>query len=92
MDIRNKVVFTLVELIVVIAVLAVLAAIAFSTVSNISSSARDSARLTDVTTIVSKFEMQVSLGKPLPKPENGVDLIASGSVVGYQGNFWNRFS
>ena len=31
--------------------------------------------------------MQLSFGKTLPKPENGVDLIASGSVVGYQGNF-----
>ena len=31
--------------------------------------------------------MQTALGKLLPKPENGVDLIASGSVVGYQGNF-----
>ena len=66
---------------------AVLATIAFSTVQNVSNSARNSARVTDVSTIVSKLEMQLSFGKLLPKPENDVDLIASGSVVGYQGNF-----
>ncbi|MDD2954648.1 MAG: prepilin-type N-terminal cleavage/methylation domain-containing protein, partial [Parabacteroides sp.] len=79
--------FTLVELIVVIAVLSVLATVSFATVSNVSVSARNSARVTDVSTIASKLETWLSLGKPLPKPENGVDLIASGSVVGYQGNF-----
>ncbi len=87
MSMKKQEAFTLVELIVVISVLAVLATISFSIISNITLSARNSTRLTDLTTIVSKMEMQTSLGKPLPKPENGVDLIASGSVIGYQGNF-----
>ena len=79
--------FTLVELIVVVGVLAVLATISFSTVGNVTSNARDSARLTDINTIVSKMEMQLSLGKPLPKPANAVALMASGNIVGYQGDF-----
>lgn len=87
MSIKKQGAFTLVELIVVISVLAILATITFSIISNITLSARNSTRLTDVTTVVSQLEMRLSLGKYLPKPENGVDLIASGSVVGYQGNF-----
>ncbi|EKE29199.1 MAG: hypothetical protein ACD_2C00209G0013, partial [uncultured bacterium (gcode 4)] len=48
---KNNNAFTLVELIVVIVILAILATIAFMSFSDHSSSARDSARLSDTTNI-----------------------------------------
>ena len=73
--------FTLVELIVVIAVLAVLAAIAFSTVGNISSSARDSARLTDVSQMRSALDAYRATKGVYPQPDDVSTIIWSGSTA-----------
>ena len=73
--------FTLVELIVVIAVLAVLATIAFSTVQNVSSSARDSARLTDVSSMKTSLETYGATKGALPVPDNATAIIWSGALA-----------
>ena len=79
--------FTLVELIVVIAVLAVLATIAFSTVQNVSSSARDSARLTDVSSMKTSLETYGATKGALPIPDNATVITWSGASAWSQGAF-----
>jgi len=62
--------FTLVELIVVISILAVLASIAISQIGSITSSARDSQRLTDISSMKSALEMYSAKSGILPVPTN----------------------
>jgi len=69
--------FTLVELIVVISVLAVLATIAMTQIGNISSSARDSQRLTDMSSMKSSIEMYKAKAGILPAPTNGTGITYS---------------
>ncbi|EKE29555.1 MAG: hypothetical protein ACD_2C00149G0001, partial [uncultured bacterium (gcode 4)] len=60
LDINNNA-FTLVELIVVIVILAILATIAFLSFSDYSSSARDSARLSDTANIRKWIELRQAI-------------------------------
>ncbi|EKE28888.1 MAG: hypothetical protein ACD_2C00271G0002 [uncultured bacterium (gcode 4)] len=77
--------FTLVELIVVILILAILATIAFISFSSQSWSARDSTRLSDMTSLKKWFEMySISSGK-YPTPDNFVSVVYSWGVV------WNQW-
>ena len=57
--------FTLVELIVVITILAILATIAFLSFQGYSASARDSKRVSDLNSIVSKTSVLQANGTPL---------------------------
>lgn len=70
--------FTLVELIVVVTVLAILAAIGFVALSGHLSSARDSARITEVGQISRSVELSaVQNGKyPMPVAAEGVALVS----------------
>ena len=70
--------FTLVELIVVISVLAVLATIAMSQIGNITSNARDSQRLTDMSTIKFTLENYNARTSRYPAPSSGVAVTYSG--------------
>ncbi|EKE27413.1 MAG: hypothetical protein ACD_3C00210G0003 [uncultured bacterium (gcode 4)] len=67
---KNNNAFTLVELIVVIVILAILATIAFLSFSNQSSWARDSARLSDISSIRKWIEVKVAVGWVIPVPAN----------------------
>lgn len=87
MDAPKRSAFTLVELIVVIAVLAVLAAISFSTVSNVTSSARDSARLSDISNIKTSLEVYGATKGVYPAPDNVVNITWSGALAWSQGTF-----
>ena len=79
--------FTLVELIVVIAVLAVLAAIAFATTGNISSNARDSARLTDLSSLRSSLDSFIGKNGVYPVPDGATTITWSGASAWSQGVF-----
>ena len=70
--------FTLVELIVVISVLAVLATIAMSQIGNITSSARDSQRLTDISSMKSSLENYMAQKGTLPVPSSSTGITYSG--------------
>lgn len=79
--------FTLVELIVVITILAILWTIAFISLNWYSRDARDSARITDLSSIVTSLELfNLEAGK-YPYPTNFTDVTYSGSVVWKQWTF-----
>ncbi len=80
--------FTLVELIVVITILAILWTIAFISLQWYSTDARDSTRVTDLSTIRSSLELyNLDAGK-YPLPTNWVSVTYSGSTVWKQWTFW----
>ncbi len=81
---RNKSAFTLVELIVVITILAILGTIAFLSFNGYSSSARDSARLSDIDSLAKAMEIVVSKWWTLPKPSNAIDIKAGTTTIWYQ--------
>lgn len=58
----SKKAFTLVELIVVITILAILGTIAFISLQGYSAQARDSKRITDVSSLISKVNVEVVRG------------------------------
>ncbi|MDD2565378.1 MAG: prepilin-type N-terminal cleavage/methylation domain-containing protein [Candidatus Gracilibacteria bacterium] len=77
--IKTKQAFTLVELIVVIVILAILSTIAFLSFSSQSSSARDSSRLVDISSMKGGLELyQVNSGYyPLPENITGTGYVNS---------------
>ncbi|MDD2871020.1 MAG: InlB B-repeat-containing protein [Candidatus Gracilibacteria bacterium] len=83
----NHKAFTLVELIIVIAILAILGTIAFISLQGYSTQARDSARISDMSSIVTSLELfNLDAGK-YPLPTDWTDITYSGSVVWKQGSF-----
>lgn len=77
--------FTLVELIVVITILAILGTIGFISLQGYSSSARDSARISDLVSLQEGLLLWRETSGTLPMPEGALTLTASGVVIGYQG-------
>ena len=80
--------FTLVELIVVITILAILWTIAFISLQWYSKDARDSIRISDISSIKTSLELfHLNSGKyPLPDDKQIVDY--STETLWYQWNFW----
>ncbi|EKE30351.1 MAG: hypothetical protein ACD_2C00001G0001 [uncultured bacterium (gcode 4)] len=76
--------FTLVELIVVIVILAILSTVAFVSFSSQSIYARDSARLSDLSSISKWLWLFSALSDKLPMPDSKADITASGTTVLYQ--------
>jgi prepilin-type N-terminal cleavage/methylation domain-containing protein len=62
---NTKQAFTLVELIVVITILAILGTIAFISLQGYSADARNSTRTTNLNTMVSKINLQLTSGSPI---------------------------
>lgn len=81
--------FTLVELIVVITILAILWTIAFISLSWYSEQARDSTRISDLSSIKTGLELfQLDAGK-YPLPTNWVNVTYSWTTVWNQWIFWD---
>ena len=76
--------FTLVELIVVITILSILATIGFISFINYTSFARDSVRLTNISTIYKILEIYKINEWELPEPANNIPLSLSGVIVWIQ--------
>jgi prepilin-type N-terminal cleavage/methylation domain-containing protein len=85
---RQKQAFTLVELIVVITILAILWTIAFISLQWYSTQARDSTRVSDLSSMKTSLELfHLDAGK-YPQPTNGIDITYSWWVVWSQWIFW----
>ena len=80
--------FTLVELIVVITILAILGTIAFISLSWYSTSARDSTRISDISSMKSSLELYELDAGNYPLATNGVNITYSGTIVWNQWTFW----
>ena len=80
--------FTLVELIVVITILAILWTIAFISLQWYARDARDSVRVADLKSIEKWLEFLLLTDAKLPKPEDGVNIVASGTTIYYQWYAW----
>jgi len=80
--------FTLVELIVVITILVILGTIAFIQLGGFASSARDSARVSDMNSIMQGLELVlVKNGVVIPPDASDkgvITIAASGTTIGYQ--------
>ena len=85
---KQKNAFTLVELIVVITILAILWTIAFISLQWYSKDARDSIRISDISSIKTSLELfHLNSGKyPLPDDKQIVDYWTE--TLWYQWNFW----
>ncbi|EKE27338.1 MAG: large adhesin [uncultured bacterium (gcode 4)] len=81
--------FTLVELIVVIVILAILATIAFLSFSSQSSSARDSTRLSDISSIKKWMEMYNVWSWLYPDPDYPTSFTYSGWTIWNQWTLWD---
>ncbi len=77
--------FTLVELIVVITILAILGTIGFISIQGYSSSARDSARISNLVNLHKGLTLFQTVGGSYPMPESPITITASGAPIGYQG-------
>jgi prepilin-type N-terminal cleavage/methylation domain-containing protein len=77
----NKKAFTLVELIVVITILAVLATVAFISFQWYTLSARDSARLWDISSIEKILHIYKVRHDQYPEPDKQTNITYSGSVA-----------
>ncbi|EKE28640.1 MAG: hypothetical protein ACD_3C00037G0031 [uncultured bacterium (gcode 4)] len=82
--------FTLVELIVVIVILAILATIAFLSFSSQSGSARDSTRLSDISSIKKWMEMYNVWSWLYPSPDNPTSFTYSGWAIWNQWTLWDK--
>ncbi len=85
---NNQLAFTLVELIVVITILAILWTIAFISLSWYSSDARDSTRISDMSSMKSSLELLQIEAWKYPLPTDWVNITYSGSIVWNQWTFW----
>ena len=75
--------FTLVELIVVITIVWILSTVWFVSYSGYLTWARDSNRISQLTKLSDSLQVY-STSKSLPLPDDNIQILASGSVVGYQ--------
>jgi len=87
MNIQKKA-FTLVELIVVITILAILWTIAFISLQWYSTQARDSTRLSDISTMKTSLELFHLWAWKYPQPTDGVAITYSWWTVWTQWTFW----
>ncbi len=85
----NTQAFTLVELIVVIVILAILATIAFLSFSSQSWSARDSTRLSDISSIKKSVEMYNVNAWTYPTPDYAYSYTYSWGIIWNQWTIWD---
>lgn len=87
---KQKQAFTLMELIITIIILAILWTIAFIALQWYSTSARDSTRITDLSSMRSSLEIYKVESWKYPKPTDWVDITYNWAIVWNQGTFWEN--
>lgn len=87
---KNRWGFTLVELIVVITILAIVWTIAFITFTDYTVSARNSVRVTDVSSLQRSVEVYYTQTSSLPDPTTPVEITHGVDAVWTQWTFWDR--
>lgn len=85
----KKQAFTLVELIVVISIIAILSTIAFISLQSYSESARDSTRISNLSTMKTSLELFHLDAWKYPKTTDWFEVTYSGTTVWYQWVFWD---
>ncbi|MDD2566204.1 MAG: prepilin-type N-terminal cleavage/methylation domain-containing protein [Candidatus Gracilibacteria bacterium] len=83
---NKSVAFTLVELIVVIVILAILSTIAFLSFLYQSSIARDSKRMSDISSIVKGLQIFSATSGRYPIPDSNINIYSGITLIGFQGN------
>lgn len=76
--------FTLVELIITITILVILGTIGFMQLQGFSVSARDGARIENLSNLHKGLSLSQIQTGTYPMPENPVNVTASGVTTGYQ--------
>ncbi|EKE27764.1 MAG: hypothetical protein ACD_3C00154G0007 [uncultured bacterium (gcode 4)] len=82
--------FTLVELIVVIVILAILATIAFLSYQNHTSVARDSVRMSDISSIAKGLVVKSAVSNTFPDPDRKVIFYSWSAEIWYEGDAWEN--
>ena len=85
---NKKNAFTLVELIVVITILSILWTIAFISLQWYSTQARDSTRISDISSMKSSLELSHVDAWKYPNPSSWIDITYSWAIVWNQWTFW----
>ena len=85
--IKNKLGFTLIELIVVITILAILGTIAFIALQGYSKSARDTVRVSDISRIKTSLELFKIESATYPDPTDGQVITYNEVEAWTQGSF-----
>ncbi len=83
-DIKITKGFSLTEIILVVSVLMILASVAVSSYSTHTRTARDASRIKQSQEIADAFGVY-GVYKKLPQPEDSVDILVNGTLIGYQG-------
>jgi len=86
---KQKQAFTLVELIVVITILAILGTIAFISLQWYSKDARDSIRISDISSIKTSLELFHLNSWKYPLPDNNQIVDYGTEILWYQWDFWS---
>ncbi|NUJ97723.1 prepilin-type N-terminal cleavage/methylation domain-containing protein [Candidatus Gracilibacteria bacterium] len=84
---KDKIGFTLVELIVTIVILTILGAIAFTSIQGYGKNARDSVRTSDINNIKKNLELFKTEKSFFPLPTNPRDIIFTGATIWKEGTF-----
>lgn len=85
---NKSVAFTLVELIVVIVILAILSTIAFLSFLYQSSIARDSKRMSDISSIVKWLQIFSATSWRYPIPDSNINIYSWITLIWFQWNAW----
>ena len=81
--------FTIVELMVTITVLTILSSIAYIWYSSYTSNSRDVSRISNLTNIKKALELEKTVSKTLPIPENSKQVKYLWKTVWYNWSIWN---
>ncbi|MDD3120363.1 MAG: FISUMP domain-containing protein [Candidatus Gracilibacteria bacterium] len=84
--------FTLIELIVVITILAILSTIAFISFSDYNKNARDSIRISDLSSINKALGIYQTTNSILPFPDGYLEFKDIAGTISYQGSIEDRVS
>lgn len=83
--------FSLIELIIVIVILAILAVIAIMSISKWINKSKDTANISDLSTIEKTLTIYLWEKSTLPKPDNSITLYSSWvwNILSFQWEFWS---
>ncbi len=88
---RSSWAFTFVELIVVLVIISILSTVWFTVYESYLSTGRDTARVTKLKDINTSLGVYTTKSR-IPVPENGMEILLSGSLLMYQGDFTEKIA
>ena len=88
--IKNKVAFTLVELIVVVTIMGILATIWFVSFTSYLAWTRDTNRIAQLKSMSEALVLYKWKNVSYPLPDDYVEIKSNGEVISYQGYIWKE--